>query len=126
MAESNEKQYYTNGGVTVTSKRLIVQSQTFAVSGITSVKLGVEQPSKLIPILLIAIGGLGCVAGLKDGLINIWTLLFVLGIAWILTLKSKYTVILATASGESKAVVSENKEFIEQIVAGLNKAIIER
>jgi hypothetical protein len=126
MTEANEKQYYTNGGVTVTSKRLIVQSQTFAVSGITSVKLGVEQPSKLIPILLIAIGGLGCVAGIKEGIINIWTLLFVLGIAWILTLKSKYTVILATASGESEAVVSENKEFIEQIVAGLNKAIIER
>ncbi|MBY0378735.1 MAG: QacE [Gammaproteobacteria bacterium] len=103
-----------------------MQSQTFAVSGITSVKLGVDQPSKLIPILLIAIGGLGCVAGIKEGLINIWTLLFVFGIAWMFTLKSKYTVILATASGESKAVVSENKEFIEQIVAGLNKAIIER
>ena len=126
MTEANEKKYYTNGGVTVTSKRLIVQSQTFAVSGITSVKLGVDQPSKLIPILLIAIGGLGCLAGIKEGLINIWTLLFVFGIAWMFTLKSKYTVILATASGESKAVVSENKEFIEQIVSGLNKAIIER
>lgn len=126
MTETNEKQYYTNGGVTVTSKRLIVQSQTFAVSGITSVKLGIDQPSKVIPILLIAIGGLGCVAGIKDGILNVWTFLFVFGVAWMLTLKTKYTVLLATASGESKAVVSENKEFIEQIVAGLNKAIIER
>jgi hypothetical protein len=55
MAE--ETSYYSDqNGVRVTDKRVIIGSTTYSMANITSVSTKVEHPSKIGPILIIAIG----------------------------------------------------------------------
>jgi hypothetical protein len=122
MSEAQEKTYYEHGQVKVTNARFIVPSQTYAMSGITSVKFYSEKPSILWPILaffvaVVAFAGKG----------NIWAVGIPL-IAGVLLLlrKAKYHVVLSSASGETRALESKNKEFISSVIEGLNQAIVSR
>ena len=45
MSGAAETTYYTNDRVTVTNARFMVDGETHAISGITSVKLEVKKPS---------------------------------------------------------------------------------
>jgi hypothetical protein len=122
MSETQEKIYYESGVVKVTNSRFIVASQTYAMSGITSVKFFTETPSKVGAVIafLIAIVALFNQA-------NIWVIAIplVIGIGLWLR-KATHHVILSTASGETKALESQNKEFIASVIQGLNDAIIAR
>ena len=75
-----EKTFLSEGGITVTNARFIVPAQTYAMSGVTSVKSFEETPSRKGPILLILIGVLAMLAG-KDGIV-VAILFLAGGIAW--------------------------------------------
>jgi hypothetical protein len=60
---------------------------------------------------------------------NEWAILFgaliALGGLLIATLvKTKYAVRIATAEGENDVIVSKHREYIRQIIEGLNKAFV--
>ena len=62
MAEVQETTFFEQGNVKVTNARFIVPSQTYAMSGITSVKFYTEKPSLVGPvvaflIVLVALAG---------------------------------------------------------------------
>ena len=122
MAE-NEKVYLEEGGVTVTKARFIVPAQTHAMSGITSVKAAVDQPLKG-PAILGGIGVLMMFAG-EVGAVILGLLLIAGAILWFIKGK-KHIVVLSSASGEAKAISSNNSDFIVRIIAALNEAIIDR
>ncbi|TXH03234.1 MAG: QacE [Nevskiaceae bacterium] len=123
MADT-EKTFLSEGGVTVTNTRFIVPSQTYAMSGITSVKSFEETPSRKGPIILIAIGLLAMLGG-KDSIVV--ALLFLAGgIAWWVLKKAKYHVLLSSASGEAKALSSPDQAWIGRVVGALNDAIVHR
>jgi len=122
MAE-NEKVYLEEGGVTVTKARFIVPAQTYAMSGITSVKAAFDQPLKG-PAILGGIGVLALFTG-EAGAIIIGLLLIAGAILWFIKGK-KHIVVLSTASGEAEALSNSNSGFIGRIIAALNEAIVER
>lgn len=122
MAE-NEKVYFEEGDVTVTKARFIVPGQTYAMSGITSVKAGFDQPLKG-PAILGGIGVIGMFSG-EVGAIIICLLLVAGAILWFIKGK-KHIVILSSASGEAEALSSTNAGFIGRIIAALNDAIVGR
>jgi hypothetical protein len=122
MSEIQEKIYYELGEVKVTNARFIVPSQTYAMSGITSVKFFTEKPSKIGAVVAFLITAL---ALFNQG--NIW----VIGISLVVGLllwfrKPTHHVVLSTASGETKALETQDREFIANVIQGLNDAIIAR
>jgi len=124
-----ETVFFDDGNVTVTNARFISNGQTYVMSNITSVKNLIETPSRVGPVILVIVAVIILLAGLSNssgGAIITGLIFGGAGLAWLNALKSKYYVALATASGETRALTSENKDFIDTIVKALNDAIIHR
>jgi len=122
MSEAQEKTFFEYGEVKVTNARFIVPSQTYAMSGITSVKFFTEKPSLLWPIVAFLIAIL---IGVGDG--NIWLvgIPVIIGVVLLLR-KATHHVVLSSASGETRALNSKNKEFIANVIKALNQSIVSR
>ncbi|MFC7460738.1 DUF6232 family protein [Hydrogenophaga defluvii] len=118
-----EKSFFQHDGVQVTNSRFVVDGQTYAMSNITSVKAWVNKPSRLWPVLLIIVGLLPVISGSKA----YGALIFALaGVIWLLLQKTYYHVQLHTAGGETNALKSNQKEYVEKVVSAINEAIIHR
>lgn len=118
-----EKKLFDHSGITVTSARLIAPKQTFAITGITSVKV-----EKTNPVLLLAVASiLGGLIILAAGKLNVWAVAapVLIGIL-LLFVKPRYHVVVDSGSGEIKALNSTDKDFIESVVKAVNQAIITR
>ncbi|TLU87604.1 MAG: QacE [Chlorobium sp.] len=128
MAE--EKSFFNEGGVSVTNARFMAQGQTYAMSGITSVKSFREDPSHKGPIILGIIGVLGTLGAFSSNSVGngiVMTLLFIGGaVAWWMYQKPAFSVLLNSASGEAKALTSKDGQFISHVVNALNDAIVHR
>jgi hypothetical protein len=124
-----ERRIFENGEIRVTNARLIVSGQTYAMSGITSVKAVEVHPSKQGPLLLIGVGILCVIVASSNrsaaaGVIG--AVLAVLGVMWLLGLKPSYTVQLTSASGETRALTSNDRSLIASVVDAINEAIVHR
>lgn len=123
-----ESTFLKERGVAVTSARFIVPSQTYAMSGITSVKMFREPPQRGAAIVMLIFGSLVLLGGLGHGAVTAFFGLIVAGIgaAFLYAAKAKYHVVLKTASGEAQALTSEDSAFIRRVVEGLNASIVHR
>jgi len=123
-----EQRFFDDQNILVTNARLVRGSETFAMSGITSVMSFTEIPSKKGPIILIVIGGIIFLASMQSS----WraaifgAILLGAGIWWLRSIKNVYHVRLMTASGERDALHSHDGEYISKIVGAVNQAIIHR
>ena len=122
MAE--EKIFLNENNVSVSNARMMCEDQTYAMSGITSVKTYEKKPSKLWAVLMILIG-IGSLSSGRDNLI-VGVIFIAGGVAWIVRAKPDYSVVLRSASGEEKAYTSKDKDFVNKIVSALNDAIVHR
>ena len=124
---NTEKTYFSNGKVTVTNTRFIVQAQTYAMSGVTSVKHQKNSPNRLFPLAAL-IAGFLLVAGAGKGGANIWQYAIFMspGIVWLAVQRTYYSIQLSSASGEIRALVSKHAGFIKDVADALNQSIIER
>lgn len=120
-----EKTYYTNGKVTVTNSRLIMPAQTYAMSGITSVKFEEIKPKRMLPIVLL-IGCMLIVKKMPEANAFVWAFFALPGLIWLGIQKSQFSVTLSSASGESRALTSKDAKFVRSIIDAINQAIIER
>jgi len=103
---------------------MMYQGKTYAMSGVTSVKSWEKTPSRKGPIILIVIGVLLLAAG-KSAIIG--AVLFIGGgIAWWVSQKSEFSVMLTSASGEMQAYTSKDGAFVSKIVNAVNDAIVHR
>jgi len=124
-----ERNFFNEDGVSVTNARFIVNNQTYAMSGVTSVKSFKEEPSRTAPMVLIVVGillALGSFGGGSSGGVIISLLLIGGAIWWWISQKPLYSVLLNSSSGESKALSSKDGEFISKVVSALNDSIIHR
>ena len=118
----DEKTFFDVDGVKVTNARFIVDGQTYTMNNITSVKQSGEEPSRILPVILLLIGG---VLLIKQQWLA--SLIFVTVGAWIWkSQKPKYHIVLTTSAGESKALTTNQKEYITKVVQSLNEAIVHR
>lgn len=116
-----EQEFFNQNDVRVTNARFMVNGQTYAMNGVTSVKRGLKTPARGAPIFLILVGGAIMFASKPFGFL-------ILGIAflWLFMQSDEHTVMLSSASGESQALTSTDKEYIQSIIDALNEAIIHR
>ena len=117
----DEKTFFEYEGVRVTNTRFIVDGQTFAMNNITSVKPLEQKPSRLLPGLLIVTGVLPAINGAYGGLV-----LSAIGGVWWAMQKTVYHVMLHTAGGETSALKTFQKEYLQKVVTALNNAIVHR
>ena len=128
MSTPVETTYFNNGRVTVTNARFVVDAETYAISGITSVKLGVKKPNRILPIALILLTFFALTKGGNPATLSImhWLLALLPGAVWLAVQRTHYTVTLASASGESRALTSRIQPFVREVVEAINQAIIQR
>ncbi len=122
-----EKTFLEQGEIVVTNSRFVVAAQTYAMTGITSVRSEKETPSRTGPIVLLVLGVLSLFAAAQTNSAWIGVLLFGgLGVLWLVLQKPTFRVKVATAGGEQQALESKDADFVARVVHAVNEAIIYR
>lgn len=117
-----EQVFFQYEDVKVTNARFINGSQTFAMNNVTSVKPYVKKPSRTGGVLALLFGlFLMFQASLMAGL------LISLGAAYYLyQQKTVFKILLSTSAGETTALVTYQREYLNRVIAALNEAIVHR
>lgn len=145
---NTDKVYYTDGHeVTVTSSTLKVHNKEYLLPGITRHGLSTLKPQRAPGLMLFIIGMLIVVIGVYQLIppgfvsnvrvmdrwvtVNDWAiaggaLIALSGLLIATLVRTKYAVRIATAEGENDVIVSKHREYIRQIIEGLNKAFVAR
>ena len=136
--------YYTDGhNVTVTDSGFKVKNTLYQLSGITRHGFSVVVPHRAPCIALLILGLIVFMSGAFNILPASWnqnvtvfgftlvinavvmtvgTILFAVGTMILLRLREKYAVQISTSEGDKIVVVSQSREYINQIIAALNLA----
>ena len=134
-----EKVYYDDGNVKITSKRTVLEDKTYVLANISSVTVNtIKQEAKS--------GNMGClwVIGVFFAIMGFAMLidnvvgggiffLITAGTACLIAYKfgkgtpgwEKYSVKIGSNAGDSDGLISDDKEYIKKIVNSINDAIIE-
>ncbi|MBY0240172.1 MAG: hypothetical protein K2X55_12740 [Burkholderiaceae bacterium] len=116
-----ERTFFESGDVKVTNARFISGGQTFAMNNVTSVKPFEQKPSRVGGILLLGFGLIVMVSSFFVGLV-------IAGLAayFLYQQKTIYQILLATSAGETKALVTHERDYLDSVITALNDAIIYR
>jgi Family of unknown function (DUF6232) len=117
----DEKTFFEYDDVKVTNARFISGSQTYAMSNVTSVKAFEETPKRFGGIAVLLVGLAIAVNAPVLGFIIAAAAAYYLG-----QQKTMYHVMLATAGGETSALKTNQKEYLNKVVSALNDAIVHR
>ncbi|PHV31621.1 hypothetical protein CSQ94_20260 [Janthinobacterium sp. BJB312] len=117
-----ERTFFEQGDVKVTNARFVSGGQTYAMSNVTSVKPFEKKPPRALGIIL-ALLGLGIMAGTS---FMLGLLVLGAGLAILFLVKPVYHVLLATSAGETRALMTKNREYLNQVVQAVNEAMIHR
>ena len=130
---AEETTYYQDNRVQVTNARAVIDGKTYSMLNITSVNSLKKSPQVLWPLFFLAIGILGTITGivltingepatcLAGGII-----LLIIGAAILFLNKTKYYVVIGSASGETQALQATDQEYVKKVISALNEAIIKR
>lgn len=124
-----EKVFFENVNNKVTNARFITHGETYALAGLTSVKM-TETPSKFKGLVIFA-GLFLILVGLANMSENSLGGFIILGIAafliWLsFKMKPTYSVVTVNAGGTIQALSSKDFNLINDIVNAINDAIVHR
>ena len=117
----DETTFFEYEDVKVTNSRFISGSQTYAMGNVTSVKAFEKKPNRLAGILVLIIGLAVAISTPAVGLVVAAAAAFYL--YW---QKTIYHVMLATSGGETSALKTYQREYLDKVVSALNQAIVHR
>lgn len=117
----NEQTFFEYNDVKVTSSRFISGGQTYAMSNVTSVKPYEKKPSRFWGIVALLIGIVIAINSLVPGLIIAGCAAF-----YLYSQKTVFHVLLSTSAGETKALVTYQRDYLNKVIAALNDAIVAR
>jgi hypothetical protein len=124
----SEETIYGDNKVTITTKRMIVGSTTYDLRNVTAVRLGHTAPPTTILICLMLFGIVLCGIGFgRPATFNPLPLGAVLiAVAAYLLAKHEplYYVRLISSSGESHALRSTGRDYIEKVIVSVNEAMV--
>ena len=116
-----EQTFFEYEDVKVTNSRFISGGQTYAMSNVTSVKAFEKQPKKFWGVILLIFGLLMAINTPAFGII-----LAACSAFYLYKQKTEYHIMLATSAGETSALKTYQKDYLQKVVAALNDAIIHR
>lgn len=118
----DEKTFFEHEDVKVTNSRFISGTQTFAMSNVTSVKALTERPSRVFGVITVMFGLLMALYGQ----IAVGVLIAAAAGAFLYFQKTTYHIMLNTSGGETSALKTHQLDYITQVVAAINNAIVHR
>ena len=128
--ETQEILYYSKGNeVTITGSGFKVKKAHYQLSGISGHSLSIVSPARIPYVVLMVMGAILFFCGAFNILpsanflvMALGILLFASGLMGVIMAKEKYAVKITTATGEKNVVVSQDHEYVSQIVSALNRA----
>ena len=136
---SEEIAYFASDDVLITNSRAVFGSKTYAMANITSVAMTWTNIDRWLGAIAVALGVAVFVYWLgwqwwpgwlfesSDYFtVAVGLILVGGGVLCVVLAKRRYTVQIASASGESEALVSTNGDYVERIVDAVQQAISER
>lgn len=122
-----EKVFFEYEDVKVTNARFINGANTYAMAGITSIKLREKKP-RMLDVVICAFISLTFLFKAPENYDLIAPAIALAGVAFFLYKKKRtlYAIILATSGGESEGLLSNQLEYTTQVVNALNEAVIYR
>jgi hypothetical protein len=133
---STEQTVFEEGNIKITNLRAVIGAKTYSMSNITSVNLARRDPSGCVTLTLIFGGILAVLVSIsliiKEPLGDGWgwliggALAAFLGFLLHRSAKPSFIVQIGSASGEIKALDSQDEGQIRKIVNAMNEAIVRR
>jgi hypothetical protein len=117
----DEKTFFEYEDVKVTNARFISGSQTYAMSNVTSVKAFEEKPKRLWGVLALVVG---LAVAINSAAIGVFICL--VAAIYLYMQKTVFHVMLATSGGETSALKTYQREYLQKVVSALNEAIVHR
>lgn len=117
----DETTFFEYEDVKVTNARFISGSQTYAMSNVTSVKAFEQKPKRLGGILVLVVGLAIAVNSPAVGAV-----IAIAAAIYLYTQKTVFHVMLATSGGETSALKTHQREYLDKVVSALNQAIVHR
>ena len=118
----DEKTFFEYEDVKVTNARFISGSQTYAMSNVTSVKAYEKKPNRLWGIVALVLGL--AIAGASESAVG--AAIAVGAAVYLYMQKTVYHVMLATSAGETSALKTYQRNYLDKVVSALNQAIVHR
>jgi hypothetical protein len=126
-----ERTYYQDERAHVTFKRAIIDGESYDIADMTAVRMQIEQPDILRPVLILSFGFLLVIVGLLTDLGTFSVVLIGLGVISaaagtlvILLSKVRYVVVIDGAEGEVQALTSRDKAVVSPIVDAIGEVLI--
>lgn len=141
--KSTEEILYTDGqDVVITLSTLQVRDRFYRMKSIRKFGLTILEPFRLPGIVIFLIGALLAFAGMASAMpadilpdvmisgqmidantLAVWlgAILSLAGLLFVLLVRQRYAVRIATVDGEKNAVVSTRKEYVDEIVSALTR-----
>jgi hypothetical protein len=116
-----ERTFFEYEDVKVTNARFISGGQTFAMNNVTSVKPFVQKPSRLGGIIALLVGLAVMTANLTTGFV-----IAAIAAFYLFQQKTVFHIVLATSAGESKALRTHQRDYLDKVINALNDAIVYR
>jgi hypothetical protein len=116
-----EQTFFEYEDVKVTNARFISGSQTYAMSNVTSVKAFEQKPKRLLGICILIVGLIAAFSAPVVGAV-----IALAAVVYLLMQKTVYHVMLATSGGETSALKTFQKEYLQKVVTAVNEAIVHR
>ncbi|MBM3944589.1 MAG: hypothetical protein FJ317_03750 [SAR202 cluster bacterium] len=124
-----EKLFYDQGGVLVTLARLVVEGKTYPLESVKSAESRLEAPSRKWAWIAAGIGALVLIFGVSIRLPILMAVGVVLAggsVFWILSVRPVHALVLKTASGETRALLSSDEPRIRRIAGAITEALAAR
>ncbi len=117
----DETTFFEYEDVKVTNARFISGGQTYVMSNVTSVKPYEAKPSRTGSIVVLLIGLVVMSQSFLVGMLIAGAAAY-----YLYSQKTKYHILLATSAGETKALVTYQRDYLDKVIAALNNAIVAR
>ena len=120
----DRKVFFSDGGIIISDSRFIASGYIYNIRDITSVRLGVIEAPRWLGIFGM---GSGLVLMLmEDSLFVVGGCFIALGLMVGIFAKTRYAVILETATGEHRVFSDTSKHYIERVICALDAAMVNR
>jgi len=131
-----EQCLFDESGIFISPSRFVTPSQTYAMSGVTSVRTVIARQSRVGPFLTALLGLFFVIEGIIHlqqgstpavlGATLVGAILAAIGVLIFVRRVPSYSVMLHSASGEVEATSRKDKDLIQRVMAAVNQAIVLR
>jgi hypothetical protein len=117
-----EHTFFEYEDVKVTNARFVSGGQTYAMNNVTSVKPFEQKPSRVGGVIVLLIG----LVFLANSSFTMGLIITALSAYYLYQQKTIFHVVLATSAGETKALKTYQRDYLNRVIAALNDAIVYR